>query len=30
MFLEIINSISIQENYQVFVPTSEFESDLFR
>lgn len=30
ILLEIINSISIQENYEIFVPTSEFESELFK
>lgn len=30
MLLEIMNSISIQESYEIFVPTSEFESELFR
>ena len=30
IILEILNSISIQENYEIFVPTSEFESELFK
>lgn len=30
MLLEIMNSISIQENYEIFVPTSEFESELMK
>ena len=30
ILLEIMNSISIQENYEIFVPTSEFESELFK
>ena len=30
ILLEIMNSISIQENYEIFVPTSEFESELLK
>lgn len=30
ILLEIMNSISIQESYEIFVPTSEFESELFK